>query len=113
MFFILCHFDFRLRSAASLPDVPTSVCRTIDNSLMNNIQKIFSDRIEIFSTVEFSRVSVLTGIIKISLKVSLSCIHIHMYGVVPGLLTQNQSVIDANDWPFEKVCMYILLYRIQ
>ena len=44
-------------------------CSTIDNSLMSNIQKLFSERIEIFTTVEFSKVSVLTGIIKISLKV--------------------------------------------
>lgn len=36
---------------------------------MSNIQKLFSERIEIFSSVEFSKVSVLTGIIKISLKV--------------------------------------------
>ena len=35
---------------------------------MSNIQKLFSERIEIFSAVEFSKVSVLTGIIKISLK---------------------------------------------
>ncbi len=37
---------------------------------MSNIQKLFSERIEIFSAVEFSKVSILTGIVKISLKVS-------------------------------------------
>ena len=36
---------------------------------MANIQKLFSERIEIFAPVEFSKVSILTGIIKISLKV--------------------------------------------
>ena len=36
---------------------------------MSNIQKLFSERIEIFSAVEFTKVSVLTGIVKISLKV--------------------------------------------
>ena len=36
---------------------------------MSNIQKLFSEKIEIFSAVEFSKVSVLTGIVKISLKV--------------------------------------------
>ncbi|XP_002732625.2 vacuolar protein sorting-associated protein 51 homolog, partial [Saccoglossus kowalevskii] len=41
---------------------------TMDTSLLSNIQKLFSERIEIFSAVEFSKVSVLTGIIKISLK---------------------------------------------
>lgn len=42
---------------------------SIDNSLMSNIQKLFSEKIEIFSPVEFSRLSVVTGIIKIGLKV--------------------------------------------
>ena len=45
---------------------------SVDNSLMSNIQKLFSEKIEIFSAVEFSKVSVLTGIIKISLKVSIA-----------------------------------------
>ena len=42
---------------------------TVDTGLLSNIQKLFSEKIEIFSAVEFSKVSVLTGIIKISLKV--------------------------------------------
>ena len=37
---------------------------------MNNIQKLFAEKIEIFSPVEFSKVSVLTGIVKITLKVT-------------------------------------------
>ena len=40
---------------------------------MSNIQKLFSEKIEIFSPVDFTKVSVLTGIIKISLKVR--CTH--------------------------------------
>ena len=40
-----------------------------ENKLMNNIQKLFAEKIEIFSHVEFSKVSVLTGIVKITLKV--------------------------------------------
>ena len=46
-----------------------SIFASVDNSLMSNIQKLFSEKIEIFSAVEFSKVSVLTGIVKISLKV--------------------------------------------
>ena len=42
---------------------------TVDTSLLSNIQKLFSEKIEIFSPVDFSKVSVLTGIIKITLKV--------------------------------------------
>lgn len=41
----------------------------VDTSLMSNIQKLFTERIEVFTSVDFSKVSVLTGIIKISLKV--------------------------------------------
>nr|CAD7448787.1 unnamed protein product [Timema bartmani] len=40
----------------------------LDSSLVTNMQKLFSERIEIFSSVDFSKVSILTGIIKISLK---------------------------------------------
>ena len=48
-----------------------SIFASVDNSLMSNIQKLFSEKIEIFSAVEFSKVSVLTGIVKISLKVRI------------------------------------------
>ncbi|KAJ8025837.1 Vacuolar protein sorting-associated protein 51-like [Holothuria leucospilota] len=51
-----------------------------DTSLMSNIQKLFSERIEIFSSVEFSKVSVLTGIIKISLKTFLECVRLRTFG---------------------------------
>lgn len=46
-----------------------SFSTAFDSSLLSNIQKLFSERIEIFSSVEFSKVSVLTGIVKIGLKV--------------------------------------------
>ena len=39
---------------------------------MSNIQKLFSERIEVFTSVDFNKVSVLTGIIKIALKVTYS-----------------------------------------
>ncbi|BFY98177.1 hypothetical protein BsWGS_01215 [Bradybaena similaris] len=53
---------------------------SIDNSLMSNIQKLFSEKIEIFSAVEFSKVSVLTGIVKISLKTFLECVRLRTFG---------------------------------
>jgi hypothetical protein len=40
-----------------------------DSKLMNNIQKLFAEKIEIFCPVEFTKISVLTGIVKITLKV--------------------------------------------
>uniref|UniRef100_UPI00358F659C vacuolar protein sorting-associated protein 51 homolog n=1 Tax=Myxine glutinosa TaxID=7769 RepID=UPI00358F659C len=52
----------------------------MDTSLLSNIQKLFSERVDIFSTVEFSKVSVLTGIIKISLKTFLECVRLRTFG---------------------------------
>ncbi|CAG2165668.1 unnamed protein product [Oppiella nova] len=49
---------------------------TFDNSLMSNIQKLFTEKIEIFSCVEFSRLSALTGIIKIGLKTLIECVRL-------------------------------------
>ncbi|KAG5308926.1 VPS51 protein, partial [Pseudoatta argentina] len=43
----------------------------IDSSLVTNIHKLFSERIEIFSSVQFNKASILTGIIKISLKTTV------------------------------------------
>ncbi|XP_058876665.1 LOW QUALITY PROTEIN: vacuolar protein sorting-associated protein 51 homolog [Acipenser ruthenus] len=52
----------------------------MDTNLLSNIQKLFSERIDIFSTVEFNKVSVLTGIIKISLKTLLECVRLRSFG---------------------------------
>lgn len=41
----------------------------MDSSLLSNIQKLFYERIEVFATVEFYKLSIVTGIIKIVLKV--------------------------------------------
>lgn len=51
----------------------------IDSSLVTNIQKIFSERIEIFSSVQFNKASILTGIIKISLKTLLECVRLRTF----------------------------------
>lgn len=50
-----------------------------DQSLMSNIQKLFSEKIEIFSAVEFSKVSILTGIVKITLKTLLECVRLRIF----------------------------------
>ncbi|NWQ69497.1 VPS51 protein, partial [Neopipo cinnamomea] len=52
----------------------------MDTHLLSNIQKLFSERIDIFSPVEFNKVSVLTGIIKISLKTLLECVRLRTLG---------------------------------
>ncbi|XP_047119520.1 vacuolar protein sorting-associated protein 51 homolog [Schistocerca piceifrons] len=51
----------------------------LESSIVTNIQKLFSERIEIFSSVDFSKVSILTGIIKISLKTFLECVRLRTF----------------------------------
>ena len=45
---------------------------------MSNIQKLFTERIEVFSSVDFSKISIVTGIIKITLKVQT---HVTVYSL--------------------------------
>lgn len=52
----------------------------MDTNLLSNIHKLFSERIDIFSSVEFNKVSVMTGIIKISLKTFLECVRLRTFG---------------------------------
>lgn len=46
----------------------------MDSSLLSNIQKLFYERIEVFAAVEFNKLSIVTGIIKIALKVCVFAI---------------------------------------
>ena len=57
------------RSSLAWHNYGPSPNQQLDNSLVANLNKLWSERIEIFAPVEFTRVSILTGIIKISLKV--------------------------------------------
>ena len=50
-----------------------------NTSLASNIQKMFNEKIEIFSRVEFSRISILTGVVKISLKTLLECVRLRTF----------------------------------
>ncbi|KAJ8917819.1 hypothetical protein NQ315_010728 [Exocentrus adspersus] len=51
----------------------------LDSTLVSNMHKLFSERIEIFSAVEFNKVSILTGIIKISLKTFMECVRLKTF----------------------------------
>jgi len=52
----------------------------LDSSLASNIQKLFSEKIDYFAPVTASRVSVLTGIIKLGLKTLLECVRLKTFG---------------------------------
>ncbi|KAJ8686987.1 hypothetical protein QAD02_022781 [Eretmocerus hayati] len=51
----------------------------LDSSIVSNIHKLFSERIEIFSSVQFNKASILIGIIKISLKTFLECVRLRTF----------------------------------
>ncbi|XP_058800448.1 vacuolar protein sorting-associated protein 51 homolog [Phymastichus coffea] len=51
----------------------------LDSSFVSNIHKLFSERIEIFSSVKFNKASILTGIVKISLKTFLECVRLRTF----------------------------------
>ncbi|XP_075232356.1 vacuolar protein sorting 51 isoform X2 [Lycorma delicatula] len=58
----------------------TNVSNWSSHSLAaTHIHKLFSERIEIFAPVQFSKVSILTGIIKISLKTLLECVRLRTF----------------------------------
>lgn len=50
----------------------------MDSSLLSNIQKLFYEKIEVFGTVEFSKLSITTGIIKIFLKVTNTTVALYI-----------------------------------
>ena len=50
-----------------------------NTSFASNIQKMFSEKIEVFSPVEASKVSILTGVIKIALKTLLECVRMKTF----------------------------------
>lgn len=49
------------------------------SSFVSNIHRLFSEKVEIFTPVEFSKVSISTGIIKISLKTLIECIRLRTF----------------------------------
>ncbi|XP_046850741.1 vacuolar protein sorting-associated protein 51 homolog isoform X2 [Xenia sp. Carnegie-2017] len=86
-----------------------------DQSLLSNIQKLFSEKIEIFSPVEFSKVSILTGIIKITLKTLLECVRLRIFSKF-GL---QQVQVDAHYlqmylWRFvsDEKLVYVMLDEV-
>lgn len=81
----------------------------------SNIHRLFSEKIDLFGPVEFTKVSITTGIIKISLKTLLECVRLRTFSKY-GL---QQVQVDAhylqmNLWRFvsDENVMYYLLDEI-
>ena len=60
-----------------------------DSSFMSSIQKLFTERIEVFSSVDFSKISIVTGVIEITLKVTNN-----LSGLTVQLECFNSSVLN-------------------
>ncbi|CAB0034202.1 unnamed protein product [Trichogramma brassicae] len=73
----------------------------LDSSFVSNIHKLFSERIEIFSSVQFNKASILTGIIKISLKTFLECVRLRTFSKY-GLqqIQVDTHYLQLYLWPF-------------
>merc|ERR1711990_1283296 len=52
----------------------------LDSSLASNIQKLFSEKVDYFAPVTSTKVSILTGIIKLGLKTLLECVRLQTFG---------------------------------
>ncbi|KAG5671805.1 hypothetical protein PVAND_001980 [Polypedilum vanderplanki] len=81
-----------------------------DNSL---VHRLFSERVDIFnSTVEFSKVSIMSGIIKISLKTLLECVRLRTFSKY-GLqqIQVDAHYLQLNLWRFvaDENIIYFLL----
>lgn len=64
------HFSLTALSSKQQHRTTWSNYTTLDNTFVSNIHRLFSERVDIFSsTIEFSKHSIMSGIIRISLKV--------------------------------------------
>lgn len=75
----------------------------LESSYVSNIHRLFSERIDIFTSVEFSKVSIVTGIIKIGLKTLLECVRLRTFSKF-GLqqIQVDTHYLQMNLWRFVK-----------
>ncbi len=73
------HIDLRSQFGGRSSGWSLATTSQLNTSLASNIQKMFNEKIEIFSPVEFSRISILTGIVKIALKTLLECVRLRTF----------------------------------
>lgn len=87
----------------------------MDSSFVSNIHRLFSEKIEIFSSVEFSKVSIITGIIKICLKTLLECVRLRTFSKY-GLqqIQVDAHYLQMNLWRFvtDENLIHVLLDEI-
>lgn len=95
------HFSLTAASRQHRSTWSTYTPSNLDTSIVSNIHRLFSEKIEIFSPVEFSKVSILTGIIKISLKTLMECVRLKTFSKF-GLqqIQVDAHYLQMNLWRF-------------
>ncbi|XP_052862524.1 vacuolar protein sorting-associated protein 51 homolog isoform X1 [Anopheles cruzii] len=87
----------------------------LDSSFVSNIQRLFSEKIELFAPVEFSKVSIITGIIKLCLKTLLECVRLRTFSRY-GLqqIQVDAHYLQMNLWRFvnDENLIHVLLDEI-
>uniref|UniRef100_A0A1I8N667 Vacuolar protein sorting-associated protein 51 homolog n=2 Tax=Musca domestica TaxID=7370 RepID=A0A1I8N667_MUSDO len=75
----------------------------LESSYVSNIHRLFSERVDIFTSVDFSKVSIVTGIIKIGLKTLLECVRVRTFSKF-GLqqIQVDTHYLQMNLWRFVK-----------
>lgn len=74
---------------------------TSEPNLITNMHRLFSDKIDIFGSVQFTKISILTGIIKLSLKTLLECVRLRTFSKY-GLqqIQVDAHYLQMNLWRF-------------
>lgn len=87
----------------------------LEPMLVTNMHRLFSDKIDIFCSVQFTKVSILTGIIKLSLKTLLECIRLRTFSKYGLQQVQvDTHYLQMNLWRFvaDENAMHYLLDEI-
>ncbi|XP_043642189.1 vacuolar protein sorting-associated protein 51 homolog [Drosophila teissieri] len=73
----------------------------LESSYVSNIHRLFSERVEIFTSVEFTKASIIMGIIKIGLKTLLECVRLRTFSKF-GLqqIQVDAHYLQMNLWRF-------------
>ncbi|KAH8401084.1 hypothetical protein KR009_003009 [Drosophila setifemur] len=73
----------------------------LESSYVSNIHRLFSERVEIFTSVEFTKASIVMGIIKIGLKTLLECVRLRTFSKY-GLqqIQVDAHYLQMNLWRF-------------
>ena len=77
-----------------------------DSALSNTLGKLWTERIDYFSSVEFTKVSVLTGVVKICLKTLLESVRLRTFGRYGLQQVQVSLYFLLVEWRLYLLCVF-------